>query len=79
MREALQSVAGITSVILDHMPSMSNYREPERANNEVIFIWIKPYIRNIGGQNYVCRSVAYRNTRTRQVQILTERFEHIRD
>lgn len=78
MREAFTSAAAITSVILDYGSSLGNVKEAGYID-EVIFIWIKPYVRNIGGQNYVCRSVAYRNTRTRQVRIHTQRFEHIRD
>lgn len=76
MREVFQTVSGVAAIILDGV-SVSRRELPSAEREEPIFIWSKLYVQAIGGQRYLCRTVAYRNTRTRQVRMKIERFGHV--
>lgn len=78
MREALQTVAGVVSVVFDGFSNTTRSAQIEDCNKPT-FIWIEPHIRVAGGQKYLYRTVAYQHMRTKRIQIRSECFKHITD
>ncbi len=76
MRDTLQTVSGVVSVVLDGFASPLYPAQIEDFDRPK-FVWIEQHIRTVGGQKYLYRTVAYQNTRTKRVRLRSECFKHI--